>query len=236
MKSEANLVVISCPKQLLSIFVKAPRRDILKIEVPALFTVGDVKEIIGSMIVSSVSDHCLSYAGKKLEDDSKTLACYEIKDESILEMLPPSVNQIFVKTWSGKTVTLDVQLCNTIKNVKQKLYDKLKISPHLHKIVFAGRRLSDDRNLASYGIQKDSTLLMVLTPKFKIIRMKLTDTTLKKLPDSTTISSLKDKFQQDSQRRVKEVIFCHETLMDERSLADYDIKRNSEMDFALEWP
>ena len=70
--------------------------------------------------------------------------------------------KIYVKTLTGKIITVVVEALDTVEIVKAKIRSRESILSDKFHLLFAGRELVDGRTLSYYNVQKESMLHLVL--------------------------------------------------------------------------
>ncbi|KAL8162459.1 hypothetical protein V2J09_013948 [Rumex salicifolius] len=238
-KKESIIHLELCLTGDMQIFVEGMAGRRIPLKVRSSDIIEKVKTVIWDKMWTPPDQQCLVFGLKHLED-GKTLADYNIQNQSTLHLLLRyrGMMQIFVKTLNGKSICLEVKSYDTIKTVETKIQDREGIPPKHQRLVFGSENLHDGKTLVEYKITKDSTILLVpfVRDVMQIfVKTHTGKTVTLEVTSFDTIARVKAKIQ--AKERIpashQRLIIYGRQLEDGRIVADCNIKKESTLQLFL---
>ena len=210
----------------IQIFVKTLASNTITLEVDPADSIRAVKQKIQDKEGIPLEQQCLDFTGNRLNDDH-TLSGLKIQNESIIFLVP--CMQIFVKSQTGNTISLDVDPADSVQIVKQKIQEKEGIPPDQQCLTFAGNRLKDDLTMTDLNIQNES-IFYLIPPSMQIfVKSRTGNTIILEVDPADSIEVVKQKIQDKEWISLEQQCFAFagNRLADWKTLSDLNIQNES---------
>ena len=227
--NDSTVNLIFRPPNAIKVFVKTQTEKTISLHLDPIDTIRSIKIKIQEKEGVDPKQQRLTFAGNELKD-SRTLSDYKIQEDSTLLLVLKGDKRIFVKTQTGKTITLKVTLIDTMESIKIKIQEKEGIRPEQQCLIWAGKQLKDNCAVCDYSLQCDSTLYLVQrkpSTKHYSVKSMLGKAITLKTDSSDTIPSVKIKIEDNEKIPLDLPFFAGRELGDDPGLSNYDVGRES---------
>ena len=200
------------------------------LEVNQTDTIKIIKDKINTKENIPPEQQGLVFAGKTMEDE-KTLYDYSIENESTLHLVLRlnSVRKLTIKTNIDKTLYIDFNPSNTIKNIKEKIEIEEKLDSSQFRLFHNDILLNDDQTIQDYNISIDDAINLVAQNIIIIRTIDYKDIYLQ-VNFYDHIERIIEKLRHKVEIPPKQYILLLKNgliLEDDKTLNDYNIKENS---------
>lgn len=192
-------------------------------------------------IHSRIAPHlqCLRYDGRPIET-YRRIGYYSIPDNSIVDVeLRDYELMVFIKTLSGQTITVRVTPRDTVRDVKQKIFEQEGIPVDRQRMIFVGEQLNDDHRLLDYRIEHESAVHLVFRSgqSFQIfVQTRNGRTMVFECQPTTTVERVKERVYDRERVHIdlQQLTFEGRVLENQSTLQECGLEHNSVIELSLQ--
>ena len=230
-----------CPEycgESFEVIIKTLTGKTISIQISKYATTEELTHLIQDKEGIPADQQRLVFGGKYLED-GQTLSDYNIQKGSIVHLVLRLRGgmQIFIEDLTRKTLTLEVELSDTIINLKYKIQDRNGVPPNQQSLKHLGKSLNDEETISDYNIQKLSTLKLFIHKETFDISVNLPSGDKVSFPvhPNDSIGKLKTKISEEKEilQHRQQLIFCGKILEDKHTMFHYKIRDGNSLNLIL---
>ena len=182
---------------------------------------------------------CLLYDGRPIET-YRRIGYYSIADNSVVDVeLRHYELTVYIKTLSGQTISVKVTPQDTVRDVKQKIFEQEGIPVDKQRMIFVGEQLNDDDRLLDHRIEHESAVHLVFRSglSFQIfVQTRNGRTMVFECQPTTTVEKVKERVYSRERLHIdlQQLTFQGTVLENQSTLQECGIEHNSVIELSLQ--